>query len=32
VRAVGYELGEAKIAMPTPAMNVNVSGAIQQGQ
>jgi small conductance mechanosensitive channel len=32
VRAVGYELGKAKIAMPTPAMNVSVSGAIQQGE
>jgi small conductance mechanosensitive channel len=32
VRAVGYELGKAKLAMPTPAMNVNVSGAIQQAK
>lgn len=28
VRAVGYELARAKIAMPTPAMNVTVSGAL----
>ncbi len=27
-RAVGYALAEAKIAMPTPAMNVAVSGAL----
>ncbi len=32
VRAVGYELASAKIAMPTPAMNVSVSGAIQPGK
>ena len=28
VRAVAYELAKAKIAMPTPAMNVAVSGAL----
>jgi small conductance mechanosensitive channel len=28
VRAVGYELARAKIAMPTPAMNVTVAGAV----
>jgi small conductance mechanosensitive channel len=28
VRAIGYELRKAKIAMPTPAMNVSVSGAL----
>lgn len=31
LRAVGYELTRAKIAMPTPAMNVTVSGAISNG-
>ena len=30
VRAVGYGLASAKIAMPTPAMNVNVSGSVKQ--
>jgi hypothetical protein len=28
VRAVGYELARARIAMPTPAMNVAVSGFV----
>jgi small conductance mechanosensitive channel len=28
VRAVGYELARAKIAMPTPAMNVTVAGGV----
>ena len=34
VRAIGYELGSAKIALPTPAMNVNVSdvGREQEGR
>jgi small conductance mechanosensitive channel len=32
VRAVGYGLLSAKIAMPTPGMNVNVSGSVQQSQ
>lgn len=30
VRAVAYELARAKIAMPTPALNVAVTGAIAQ--
>lgn len=29
VRAVGYELAKASIKMPTPAMNVSLSGAVQ---
>ncbi len=28
VRAIAYELPKAKIAMPTPAMNVTVSGKL----
>jgi small conductance mechanosensitive channel len=31
VRAIGYELAKAKIAMPTPAMNVSVSGTVSSG-
>jgi small conductance mechanosensitive channel len=30
VRAVGYELAAAKIAMPTPALNVNVSDPMRE--
>jgi len=32
VRAIGYELAKSKIAMPTPGMNVNLSGVVQQGK
>jgi len=32
IRAVGYELGVAKIAMPTPAMKVSVSGGPSVGE
>lgn len=32
VRAVGYGLATAQIAMPTPGMNVALSGAVQQGK
>jgi small conductance mechanosensitive channel len=32
VRAIGYELGKAKISMPTPAMNVSLTGSLQQGK
>ncbi len=32
VRAVGYGLSTAKIAMPTPGMNIALSGVVQQGK
>lgn len=32
VRAIGYELAKAKIAQPTPAMNVALSGALIAAQ
>ena len=28
VRTIAYELAKAKIAMPTPGMNVTVSGSV----
>jgi small conductance mechanosensitive channel len=32
VRAIGYELGAAKISMPTPAMKVSVSGGFSASE
>lgn len=32
VRAVGYELSAAKLAMPTPGMNVALTGTVQQAK